>query len=129
MDDVDDLLDVFLPYPINTADESFDVAREVVAHEQSGLQSTVGQLEEKVGHLALICRALFELLQRTAGVSERDLAAKITEIDLRDGKADGRMTPQPKLCPSCGSMISPKFNRCLFCGYRDQSGDPFNPVN
>ena len=47
---------------------------------------------------------------------------------LHDGKADGRMTPLPKKWPSCQSMMAPRFYRCLFCGYRDQSADPFNTV-
>ena len=43
------------------------------------------------------------------------------EIDLRDGQADGKMTPRPKKCPKCDAMMSPKFGRCLFCGENDQA--------
>ncbi len=85
-------------------------------------------IEEKFAQLALITRAFFELTQEKLGISEKELARRITEIDLRDGKADGRMEPIPKKCPACGAMMSPKFNRCLFCGCKDKTGDPFNPV-
>lgn len=105
-----------------------EAVRDVVAQDQAAMQMTVERVEERMAHLALICRAMFELLQEKTGVTQRELAAKITEVDVRDGKADGRMTPQPKHCPSCRSMMSPRFNRCLFCGYRDQGADPFNPV-
>jgi hypothetical protein len=81
-------------------------------------------LEDKMDRLALICCALFELLQTTAGISEEQLRKKIAEIDLRDGQADGRVTPRPKKCPNCDATMSPKFRRCLFCGYKDESGGP-----
>lgn len=83
------------------------------------------QLADKVEGLALVTRALFELLQESTGVSEDQLRAKITEIDLRDGQADGRMTPKPKKCPKCDAMMSPRFGRCLFCGEEDTSKPAF----
>ena len=78
-------------------------------------------LAEKVERLALITRALFELLEESTGVSEERLRTKITEIDLRDGQADGRMSPRPTRCPKCDAMMSPRFGRCLFCGEQDKS--------
>ena len=78
-------------------------------------------LVEKVEGLALITRALFELLEESTGVSEERLRAKITEIELRDGQADGRTSPQPAKCPKCDAMMSPRFGRCLFCGEQDKS--------
>ena len=112
---------------IQRLDNTTDALRENLAQQQAETQSAK-HLEERVAYLALICRALFELLREKTGITEQELAAKITEVDLRDGKADGRMTPLPKKCPSCQSMMAPRFNRCLFCGYKDQSADPFNTV-
>ena len=71
---------------------------------------------------------MFELMQKQSGITDRQLAAKIHEIDLRDGFEDGRMTARAKPCPKCNAMISPRFNRCLFCGHRDTAADPFNTV-
>ena len=65
---------------------------------------------------------LFELLQESTGHTEERLAAKILEIDMRDGQADGRMSPIPKRCPKCEAMMSPRFGRCLFCGQASESG-------
>jgi hypothetical protein len=78
-------------------------------------------LEEKVDRLALICCALFELIQASGGISEEQLRKKIAEVDLRDGTQDDRITPQAKKCPKCGAMMSPKFRRCLFCGHKDEA--------
>ncbi len=120
--------DVFQQYQIHRLNKTFDAARDVIAQDQAGQQVTLDRMDDKVDQLALICRALFELIEERTGLTEQDLVAKITEVDIRDGKADGKMTAQAKPCPSCGSMMSPRFNRCLFCGHKDTSGDPFNTV-
>ena len=57
----------------------------------------VVRLEEKLDRLALITRAMFELMQQS-GVTEEQLTKKVVEIDLRDGHEDGRMSPRPARC-------------------------------
>jgi hypothetical protein len=80
------------------------------------------RLEERIDRLVLLCRAMFELMQETSNAFTEDrLLAKVLEIDLRDGQADGKMTAKPKRCPKCDAMIAPKFGRCLFCGYQDSA--------
>jgi len=96
-----------------------EASRVTIAHDATK------HLAEKVERLALITRALFELLEESTGVSEEQLRAKITEIDLRDGQADGRMSPRPTRCPKCDAMMSPRFGRCLFCGEQDKSAPGF----
>jgi hypothetical protein len=120
--------DVFQQYQIHKLNKTFDAAKDVIAQRQAGQQATLGQIEERMDRLALICRAMLELLEERTGLTDEDLVKKIAEVDSRDGKADGRMIPMAKPCPSCESMISPRFNRCLFCGHKDTSGDPFNVV-
>jgi hypothetical protein len=88
-------------------------------------RNEVVRLEEKLDKLALITRAMFELLGEATGNPEERLAAKVVEIDLRDGQADGRMSPKPKRCPKCDAMMSPRFGRCLFCGHRDETVGSF----
>ena len=128
MDDGHFIWDVFQQYQIHKLNKTFDAAKEVIAQDQAGQQATLGQMEEKMDRLVLICRAIFELLEERTGVTDQDLVKKIAEVDLRDGKADGKMAAAAKPCPSCESMMSPRFNRCLFCGHKDTSGDPFNTV-
>ena len=79
------------------------------------------RLEDKVDKLALICHAMFELMQETHGVSDERLKKKIVEIDGRDGQVDGRITRRAKKCPKCEAMMSPQFGRCLFCGHQDEA--------
>ena len=128
MDNGHFIWDVFQQYQIHKLNKTFDAEKDVLAQDQAGMQATVGQVDERLDHLALICRSMFELLAEKTGLSEKDLIQKIAEVDLRDGQADGKMSYKAKPCPSCASMMSPRFNRCLFCGYRDETGDPFNTV-
>ena len=72
-------------------------------------------LENKIESLALTCHALVEIL-RQHGITSEMLAAKMEEIDLRDGKLDGRMSPVSKACGRCGRRNSKNRTNCLYCG-------------
>ena len=116
--------DLYQSSRINQLDTKLDRVLDAEAREEAAHHVAV-DLDDKVNRLALICRAMFELLQQSSGLSEEQLTKKILEIDLRDGQADGCMTPRGKVCPTCGATMSPKFGRCLFCGYKDESASSF----
>jgi hypothetical protein len=120
------LWDAYQSVQIGQLHSRIDRLQDSGAREQAAVRVAT-ELEEKVNRLALICRAMFELLQQTSELTEEQLKAKIQEIDLRDGTADGRMTPQGKRCPKCDAMMSPRFGRCLFCGHQDEAASPFVP--
>ena len=117
------LWDLIQHYQIGQLDAKLDRLQYASVGESSAREANK-HLADKVEGLALITRALLELLHETTGVSEERLRAKITEIDLRDGQADGRMTRQPQKCPKCDAMMSPRFGRCLFCAQQDTSALP-----
>ncbi len=76
----------------------------------------VHELQQRMDRMALVARAMWTLFAEKAGLTEEDLAKRITDLDAADGVVDGRVgTPPPFAC-SCGAMVSRKFNRCLFCG-------------
>jgi len=67
---------------------------------------SINELEEKVDRLSLLCHALFEELERATGFSETQLKEKMTQIDLRDGREDGKYDPvQGADCPDCGRQV------------------------
>lgn len=66
--------------------------------------------------LALSCAAMWELLSDKLGVTEQELMAKIEEIDLRDGKLDGKIARVTQDCPDCRRVNNGKRVRCLYCG-------------
>jgi len=72
--------------------------------------------DDKIERLALICRALWELLCESSGFSEDMLLEKVKEIDLRDGTLDGRLRTPPKKCSQCGRTVSKRHRRCIYCG-------------
>ncbi|WKD51108.1 hypothetical protein [Microbulbifer spongiae] len=78
---------------------------------------SVRELEEKLDRLSLLCHALFEELERTTGFSEAQLKEKMLEIDLRDGKLDGKVNlTAGKKCPDCGHQIKKSRPNCFYCG-------------
>ena len=78
--------------------------------------SEVAALRDEVGRLALLNQALWEILQLRLGVTDEELLKLATEIDLRDGKADGKITSHPLRCPSCDRVSSSRHAKCLYCG-------------
>lgn len=68
--------------------------------------------------LFMITEALWTLLKKEHGYTDEHFAQLIQEIDLRDGKLDGKVAKsaeRPK-CPDCGRVIMRRQVRCLFCG-------------
>ena len=55
--------------------------------------------------LALVCEALWEVVRDHGGITETDIHDKIKEIELRDGRRDGRMTGHTRMsvCMYCGT--------------------------
>jgi len=90
--------------------------------------SSVEQLEERVDQLALISQAMWEILREHGGVSEEILEAKVEEIDLRDGKRDGKVGKTVDTCPKCSRKIHPRHGKCLYCGAVQEHHEVFKRV-
>lgn len=58
------------------------------------LEQRVEQLERELGQAALTIEALLELLEERGAVSREALRERVGQIDVRDGVADGRVTPE-----------------------------------
>ncbi|HEV7279479.1 MAG TPA: hypothetical protein VGN57_04630 [Pirellulaceae bacterium] len=94
-----------------------------VSTQADHLRMQVRRLETTVERQALACQAMWELLQQHLPVGEKDLLKKMEQVDLRDGVADGRMTPQAKTCTACSRTVHAKRKNCLYCG-ADVGGPP-----
>jgi len=72
-------------------------------------------VDERIDRLVLLVEAMWSLL-REQGLSDEDLADRLMELDQTDGSMDGRRTPPPATCRSCGSKVAAGLAACQFCG-------------
>ena len=77
----------------------------------------INTLDEKIDHLSMLVMAMGELLE-DVGINKEMIVSKVEEIDLRDGKLDGKLVTT-KHCPSCKRTVSARHIRCLYCGHED----------
>lgn len=86
------------------------------------------ELGRRLEKLSLICRAMWTLVQERSNLSEKELLQRTTEIDLLDGKADGRVSVPAQQCKTCERTIAPHHDRCLYCGGRKLVKSVFETV-
>jgi hypothetical protein len=71
-------------------------------------------LRHDIDRLLMITEALWTFLKQAHGYSDEQLANAVKEIDLRDGRLDGRaQPPAPSPCPHCGKINSARRSRWL----------------
>ncbi len=71
----------------------------------------VSELEESLDQLSLICRGMWNLLQRTSGLAEEDLRAELERLEAIE-----LGTNTSKTCLACQRANSRRRNKCLYCG-------------
>lgn len=79
-------------------------------------ENKVRDLERRMDYLTLGCQAMWELLSQNTNLTDDDIKERIMEIDLRDGKADGKMTNSVRPCTNCERPVPRKRDSCLYCG-------------
>jgi hypothetical protein len=100
------------------------------ASERTALDSQrrIRELQERIDRLTLISAAMWKLLQERVGLSEKTLLDKIEQIDLTDGKLDGRLRKDAVSCPKCNRSIASRHTRCIYCGEERRSLSAFGNV-
>ena len=115
------LYDLYQQSQINDA----KAAASRVEGKQTNLQEDLRRLEQKVASLALGCQAMWELLSTHTQLGEQDIVSKMQEIDLRDGREDGKMGGVQN-CSMCGRPTSRRRNRCIYCGAETKGAHVFD---
>lgn len=82
------------------------------------------RLAADIDKLFMVTQALWELLKTEHGYTDELLINKITEIDLSDGRLDGKVAKKEHPdCPSCGKKMG-RHPVCIWCGTAT-TRDPF----
>jgi hypothetical protein len=84
----------------------------------------VAGLSDRVDRLALFTMAFWSLARDKLGITEEELLQRVQELDLTDGKLDGKVQHAPTECPKCGRRYSPRHARCLYCRHAVPSPTP-----
>lgn len=107
----------FLTYGQISIDSVSSVADTAEAKRRAGeADRDVKGLAAELDRTQLACAAMWSFLQEKFGLSDEDLIARINEIDLTDGKLDGKVQKGAVSCPKCGRTISRRQHKCLYCG-------------
>ncbi|MBL9156443.1 MAG: zinc ribbon domain-containing protein [Verrucomicrobiales bacterium] len=76
----------------------------------------VAALQRRVDFLTIASQALWEIVRERMGLSDQQILERIKEIDLRDGKADGKISKSIQPCPQCHRNNQSGQSRCVYCG-------------
>jgi hypothetical protein len=69
-----------------------------------------------VEKLFMLTEALWTILKEKHGCTDAELVQRVQEIDLRDGKLDGKVAKVTPDCHQCGRKLMGKRPVCLYCG-------------
>lgn len=94
-------------------------------HKVESNQLYLKMLEDKLGSLALACQSLWEILEENTEITREQMISKMEEVDLRDGRKDGKISPVAQACSECGRKTSRRRTNCLYCGKEQGSNELF----
>ena len=104
-------------YQVNAAALSAQEAASEARSTVRDLEAQVNYLKSDVDRLMMITEGLWTLLKRANNFTDQELRDLVNEIDLRDGKLDGRCKPAGiYVCPACSRPVSIRMNTCMYCG-------------
>lgn len=67
--------------------------------------------------LLMVTEALWTILKEKHGYDDNELIRRVAEIDLRDGKLDGKLAKEPPTqCPHCHRTMIKRRPYCMYCG-------------
>jgi hypothetical protein len=82
----------------------------------SRTETDIAELERVIESLTLTCQAMWELLREQSKLTDEALLQRIQEVDLRDGRRDGRIGTNAATCPACSRPNNSRHTHCVYCG-------------
>jgi type I site-specific restriction endonuclease len=92
------------------------------------LAERLQELEQRHEQLKLVTLAFWSLLRDHSGLLESDLRKYVEQIDLLDGKRDGKATTQQEKtrCTGCSRSVMGTSTVCAYCGTPLKRGGVFS---
>ena len=103
------------------------LATEEVIAARHHTSAELGEIDERIDRLSLLCEAMWSLLAERTDLTEDDLARRILELDGTDGQHDLRRRRTSRPCP-CGAQVPPTTLSCQYCGEPVAVDTPFDVV-
>ncbi len=88
-------------------------------------QRSADEVQDRIERMSLACEAMWSLLRDKLGTTDEELLHRINDIDLSDGKLDGKVRKPAVACPNCKRTIPRNRSRCMYCGQQIMH-DPFS---
>jgi len=79
-------------------------------------RTEVQELEARLDKALLASEAMWTIMRDKLGLDDVQLVERINDIDLSDGKLDGKVRKPVVTCPKCRRKISLRFPQCMYCG-------------
>ena len=98
------------------------------ASEARSAKRDVTHMEDRIERLSLVCMAMWSLIQDKTNLSEDDLLERVRMIDLMDGVEDGKASRTVQKCHACGRTMSPRHQKCLYCGAKKLAQSAFDTI-
>ncbi len=86
------------------------------SREARAAQTSASDLEDRLERALMACEALWSLVRDKLELIDLQLIDRINELDLSDGKLDGKVRKTAVTCPSCNRTIARRFPKCMYCG-------------
>lgn len=85
----------------------------------AGTERRLGRTNARIDRVELMLEGIFRVLERRHLLTAEELRDLLVQIDLEDGREDGRIgadrAARAPACPSCGRPVNPRRDACVFC--------------
>jgi hypothetical protein len=108
--------DVLFSSAVHLMDKQNRDGSESVSRSATDVRAQNEIIQCDVEKLFMLTEALWTILKEKHGCTDAELVQRVQEIDLRDGKLDGKVAKVNPDCPKCSRKLMGKRPVCLYCG-------------
>jgi len=108
--------DVLFSSAVHLMDKQNRDGGESVSRSATDVRAQNEIIQCDVEKLFMLTEALWTILKEKHGCTDAELVQRVQQIDLRDGKLDGKVAKVNPDCPKCSRKLMGKRPVCLYCG-------------